>query len=172
MSARTDGTRSISDDDLCGDCAHCVYQPGEESYCAMRWPGDVDADGYIRACKEFSKIGQPTANWSARAQADLSSEAAEPCDLYALVYGDYALYGASPDDSACDFYGYWNVGGSLEDLGEWELILLKDVPAELAEQLEVHGTSEQHFSDGYEAWQECIPYISGVVDSGNTEEEE
>lgn len=45
--------KSISDDDLCSDCAHCRYEPGEMSACALDWPGEADANGYIIACSEF-----------------------------------------------------------------------------------------------------------------------
>jgi len=89
-------------------------------------------------------------------------------DLVALVYGDDALYGASSHENAHDFSGYW-LGHLLEDLGPWKLIQLRDVPDELVCALESQGTSEQHFRDGYEAWQACIPYDDGVIDEGNTE---
>lgn len=45
--------RTISDDDLCSDCARCVYQPGEQSQCAQGFPTQADGDGYIVACQEF-----------------------------------------------------------------------------------------------------------------------
>jgi len=96
-------------------------------------------------------------------------------DLVALVYGDGSLYGAVDDNTeehAHDFDRYWNVGGSLEELGEWELINLSAVPNDLAEQLMAQGTDEQHFSDGYEAWGAAKSYEDGVIDSGNTEGEQ
>lgn len=46
-------SRTISDDDLCSDCARCVYQPGEQSQCARDFPAQADSDGYITACPEF-----------------------------------------------------------------------------------------------------------------------
>lgn len=46
-------TRSISDDDACATCAHCVYQPGEQSDCAQGWPATPDADGYITECNQL-----------------------------------------------------------------------------------------------------------------------
>lgn len=48
------GLKSISDDDLCATCAHCRYQPGEQSGCTQNWPGQQDADGYISSCHEHS----------------------------------------------------------------------------------------------------------------------
>lgn len=48
--------RSISDDDLCAKCAHCVYLPGEESGCRKQWPGENDENGYVIACIEFIGI--------------------------------------------------------------------------------------------------------------------
>lgn len=48
------GLKSISDDDLCATCAHCQYQPGEQSGCTRNWPGQQDADGYISSCHEHS----------------------------------------------------------------------------------------------------------------------
>lgn len=46
-------TQSISDDDLCSTCVHCVYQPGELSECVRAFPGSKDADGYIAACADY-----------------------------------------------------------------------------------------------------------------------
>ena len=49
---------SISDDDLCADCVHCDYQPGEASDCRKeadgKWPGEQDEDLYFIRCSEFS----------------------------------------------------------------------------------------------------------------------
>lgn len=46
-------SQSISDDDLCSDCARCVYQPGERSQCVREFPAQIDGDGYITTCPEF-----------------------------------------------------------------------------------------------------------------------
>lgn len=46
---------SISDDDLCSECEHCIYKPGETSLCHLNWPGLFDADGYCRECPLFRK---------------------------------------------------------------------------------------------------------------------
>ncbi|MHB1678657.1 MAG: hypothetical protein ACYCSS_14220 [Sulfuriferula sp.] len=48
------GAKSISDDDLCAQCRHCNYQPGEMSCCNKEWPGREDADGYVQECESFS----------------------------------------------------------------------------------------------------------------------
>jgi hypothetical protein len=49
-------TRSISDDDLCADCTHCGYQPGDSSTCAKDWPGIFDQNGYCVSCVSFIPI--------------------------------------------------------------------------------------------------------------------
>ena len=56
-SARDTGgsLHSIRDDDACATCAHCVYQPGEQSSCTQGWPATPDADGYITACAQHQK---------------------------------------------------------------------------------------------------------------------
>ncbi len=50
-------TRSVSDDDMCANCANCVYRPGQMSKCIKAddksWPGVQDADGYIKTCEMF-----------------------------------------------------------------------------------------------------------------------
>lgn len=50
------GVKSISDDDLCSQCGHCDYQPGEMSGCNKGWPGLEDADGYVWECSRFQQI--------------------------------------------------------------------------------------------------------------------
>lgn len=44
--------RSISDDDVCSDCAHCDYRAGERSTCNQGWPGQSDAGEYVTECDE------------------------------------------------------------------------------------------------------------------------
>lgn len=44
------GHKSISDDDLCSECNHCDYQPGELSSCILDWPGLEDPSGYVQEC--------------------------------------------------------------------------------------------------------------------------
>lgn len=48
------GVKSISDDDLCADCQHCQFKPGDMSACALKWPGLEDANGYVQECTEFT----------------------------------------------------------------------------------------------------------------------
>ena len=59
--------RSISDDDLCSDCSHCVYDPGELSACSQGWPGRFDADGprqgYCTTCPQFVRTARQGDNW-------------------------------------------------------------------------------------------------------------
>ena len=50
--------KSISDDDLCEQCANCHYCPGELSLCKLvspygAWPGLVDHDNYVISCADF-----------------------------------------------------------------------------------------------------------------------
>lgn len=47
------GVKSISDDDLCSNCRHCDYNPGEMSGCASAWPGLENENGYVLECGEF-----------------------------------------------------------------------------------------------------------------------
>ena len=57
------GVKSISDDDLCSDCIHCEYRPGEMSGCKYDWPGMEDADGTVQRCSELVRISSPEENW-------------------------------------------------------------------------------------------------------------
>lgn len=53
---------SISDDDLCSECNHCLYRPGRESGCSQtlskgqKWPAKTDADGYTNDCTYFVEL--------------------------------------------------------------------------------------------------------------------
>lgn len=47
---------SISDDDLCSNCAHCIYRVGDESDCIKDFPGETDDDGYVIACEWFDPV--------------------------------------------------------------------------------------------------------------------
>ena len=49
------GEKSISDDDLCSDCAHCIYRPGEMSGCKKNWPGLENNDYYVTSCAGFQE---------------------------------------------------------------------------------------------------------------------
>lgn len=48
---------SVSDDDICSDCRHCNYRPGELSYCNQGWPGLIDDNLYVVECDHFE--GKP-----------------------------------------------------------------------------------------------------------------
>lgn len=62
--ARTTHPKSISDDDICAHCVHCIYRPGESSACAKQWPGTKDEDDYIVLCSEFLPHGEePEPQW-------------------------------------------------------------------------------------------------------------
>lgn len=50
------GVKSISDDDLCSQCRHCDYQPGDMSCCSLGWTGLEDADGYVQECQPFDQV--------------------------------------------------------------------------------------------------------------------
>lgn len=56
--------KSISDDDLCAECAFLNYNPGGLSTCQKvddmgTWPAHFDRNGYAKECSEFDskKIG-------------------------------------------------------------------------------------------------------------------
>jgi len=55
------GVKSISDDDICSDCSHCDYRPGNMSSCALSWPGLEDRDGYVRQCQNLESSEQSIA---------------------------------------------------------------------------------------------------------------
>ncbi len=57
------GEKSISDDDLCSDCKHCSYRPGDMSGCKQGWPGMEDAGGYVKECSSFAQISFQEENW-------------------------------------------------------------------------------------------------------------
>lgn len=63
----------IDDDDLCSDCKHCEYRPGELSGCKLAWPGQEDADGYVKECVNFDKISsqEENATWDAFANSGM-----------------------------------------------------------------------------------------------------
>lgn len=59
--------RSISDDDLCSDCQHCAYAPGEMSGCAKDWPAEFaesgPREGYAVSCVAFLQVVNEGDNW-------------------------------------------------------------------------------------------------------------
>lgn len=63
----SNGTKSISDDDLCATCRNCDYRPGDMSGCSLTWPGLEDADGYVQKCTKFMLNQRFTARLSSEA---------------------------------------------------------------------------------------------------------
>ena len=47
---------SISDDDLCSQCTHLEYNPGNLSFCSHRWPGLFDENAYCVECPKFKQV--------------------------------------------------------------------------------------------------------------------
>ena len=50
--------KSISDDDICAACVHCLYHPGELSGCALNWPAMFNEDVYAVSCPDLQTVGQ------------------------------------------------------------------------------------------------------------------
>lgn len=94
-------------------------------------------------------------------QRQRRTESTEP--LYGLVVGDGYLYGVSTEPSAKNF-GFW--GYSLEEDDEpWAIVKCRRPQDEpVVQALLKQGSSEQVYSDGYDAWSELKPYVLGVMD--------
>lgn len=50
---------SISDDDICSECSHLKYRPGEQSICKIAaergsWPAKFDKNGYTIKCIDLT----------------------------------------------------------------------------------------------------------------------
>ena len=91
-------------------------------------------------------------------EIDVSMNPPSTRDLVAAYLGDGYLYGASGDPGAADPH-YWL---ALRLEGEpYSLYRLHGVPFGLATKLEMQGTSEQEFEDGYVAAMEAAPYADG-----------
>jgi len=79
--------------------------------------------------------------------------------LYAALIGDGYLYGATEDSlGSSATNSYWM--GLRLDREPFEIFKLSRVPEDLAEKLIVQGTSDQEFSDGYDATRAAAPYMS------------
>jgi len=63
---------SISDNDICSDCKHCVYNPGELSFCDKNWPFTETFGDDIQKCLFYERIDSEFENWSFAAFADLN----------------------------------------------------------------------------------------------------
>ena len=80
--------------------------------------------------------------------------------MWAALYGDGALYGAS-DDSQARNKRYWDF--SVSDDETFTIVELERVPDEIAANLIVQGSSAQEYDDGYTAMDAARRYITGVV---------
>jgi hypothetical protein len=83
--------------------------------------------------------------------------------LYALVYGDGSLYGATTDRRGGDSR-YWKGSGATKPGSTWVIYELANVPEDLAEKLIDQGTAAQFFRDGYSAWDAAKKYVKGWVE--------
>jgi len=83
--------------------------------------------------------------------------------LYALVYGDGSLYGATTDRRGGDSR-YWQHSGVIKPNSTWVIYELRGVPDELAEKLIDQGTTAQSFRDGYEAWDAAKRYVKNWIE--------
>jgi len=78
-------------------------------------------------------------------------------DLIALYIGDY-LAGATDDLDRGWSDSFWPLEMREDD---YALVMLQDVPEDIAEQLLAQGTSEQWYDDGYDAASAAAPYLVG-----------
>lgn len=86
------------------------------------------------------------------------AETVRPVDIVVALYADGALYGAARSDDEgdeCEQPHYWY---ALWSEGEPFRLVRMRVPADIAAHLVAHGTSEQHYSDGYEAAHVALGY--------------
>jgi hypothetical protein len=60
---------SISDDDICATCKHCIYTPGELSFCHKDWPYQQfkNWNDDIQKCLFYEQIDSEFGNWSKEA---------------------------------------------------------------------------------------------------------
>jgi len=86
-------------------------------------------------------------------------------DLIALYIGDY-LAGATDDLDRGWSDSFWPLEMREDD---YSLVMLQDVPEDIAEQLLAQGTSEQWYDDGYDAASAAAPYLVG---DGEEDEED
>jgi len=85
-------------------------------------------------------------------------QAARGIELWAAVYGDGVLAGAT-DDPTGGSPRFWGKTASRDGFAVYKLA---NVPLELAEKLIDHGTRAQQFADGYQAWNAAKRYASNV----------
>lgn len=82
--------KSISDDDLCSNCAHCTYvQEADRHACAHDFPGVTDDDDYVIRCVHFTlyACGANEAN----DRAEMVIEGIHPWITYNAVREAYGL---------------------------------------------------------------------------------
>jgi hypothetical protein len=84
------------------------------------------------------------------------AERTAPVELVAAYYADGAFYGASATCEAATEPRYWLPLWNEDE--PFRLVRLVNVPADVAAQFVAHGTSEQHYADGYEAARAAAPY--------------
>ena len=53
---------SISDNDICSDCKHCVYNIGETSSCLKNWPFTETFGDDIKKCLNFEMVEKQNEN--------------------------------------------------------------------------------------------------------------
>jgi hypothetical protein len=95
--------------------------------------------------------------------AEEAVEEADTVNMYALYIGDGYLAGATTDDGG-DEERFWPM--EMRENDDWGIVELDRVPVDLAQQLEVQGTSDQVFRDGYDAANAAANYAGDLVDSG------
>lgn len=66
---------SISDNDICSTCKHCVYNPGELSFCRNDWPYKQfkNWNDEIQKCSSYEQITKEFENWSTEDLKELVS---------------------------------------------------------------------------------------------------
>ena len=100
----------------------------------------------------------------------IREETGETVDIYARYIGDYLAYAEYASKPEAESERYWpDYYDSDHDISESETVLLKNVPTYLAEELVAQGSSEQFFSDGYEAANAAAPYVEEREDEIESE---
>ena len=130
------------------------WDPNPWAVCHTTVDKDEDPEKYERCVK---KVKQK----QAIAQA-------ETVDLLGRYIGDGYLSAVEyADNSSANSEKYWaDYYDENYDENQGETVPLNNVPIDLAQKLLVQGTSEQWFSDGYEAANAAAPYVQ---DEGSEE---
>lgn len=145
------------------------YEDEEEYFEIETYPVEMGACGRY-ASRNRGKASQRPRKRSRVAQRGSRLEGrrrlAGGQTLYALVIGDGYLYGADASRSASS-ERYW----MPEDEDDWVIYELKNVPADVANDLTKQGSYDQMFDDGYTAWDAAKRYVSGVTDAAENIED-